>query len=327
MSARVDPLDKTSKITEANGTPSPFLIRQWQNLLRLVRDTAAAAAAALAAQTTANEVQSRVITAGVGLDGGGNLSGNITIDLGNTSVIPGTYGDSTHVSQLTVDAQGRLTFAGNVAISFPTGDINPFSDGGITKPTAAAFTIADDTTTNHGTGAKADLVSRGVQFTHTQSGTPISSQTLFYKAAVSSTLVSCIAYVMPNFNDRASNWFYGLACRDNTGKIHAFGLRNTGASSLFTDFRYTTVSAVSTTVNQTGGNFCMGRPVWMKLELSGGNFVFSISLDGEVYTAVETISATTFIGSTLNDVGIFVVNNMGSAGSILRLDCFSFTHS
>lgn len=121
MSTRVDPLDKTSKITEANGTPSPFLIRQWQSLLRLVRDTAAAAAAALAAQTTANEVQSRVITAGVGLDGGGNLSGNITIDLGNTSVTPGTYGDSTHVSQLTVDAQGRLTFAGNVAIAGSSG--------------------------------------------------------------------------------------------------------------------------------------------------------------------------------------------------------------
>lgn len=33
----------------------------------------------------------------------------------NTAVTPGTYGDSTHVGQFTVEADGRLTFAGNVA--------------------------------------------------------------------------------------------------------------------------------------------------------------------------------------------------------------------
>jgi len=39
------------------------------------------------------------------------------ITLANTAVAPATYGDSTHVGQFTVDQQGRLTFAANVAIS------------------------------------------------------------------------------------------------------------------------------------------------------------------------------------------------------------------
>lgn len=37
--------------------------------------------------------------------------------LNNTGVVPGTYGDDTHVAQFTVQADGRLTFAGLVPIS------------------------------------------------------------------------------------------------------------------------------------------------------------------------------------------------------------------
>lgn len=39
--------------------------------------------------------------------------------LTNTGVTVGTYGDATNVGQFTVGADGRLTFAQNVAISFP----------------------------------------------------------------------------------------------------------------------------------------------------------------------------------------------------------------
>jgi len=39
------------------------------------------------------------------------------VNLTDTAVTPGTYGDSTHVSRITVDQQGRLTAASSVAIA------------------------------------------------------------------------------------------------------------------------------------------------------------------------------------------------------------------
>ena len=52
------------------------------------------------------------------LSGGTGISySSGTIDLDNTAVTAGTYGDSTNIPQFTVDAQGRITAASNIAIS------------------------------------------------------------------------------------------------------------------------------------------------------------------------------------------------------------------
>jgi hypothetical protein len=59
------------------------------------------------------------ITAGTGLSGGGTIESTRTINLANTAVTPTTYGDATHVGQFAVDAQGRLTAAAPIAITFP----------------------------------------------------------------------------------------------------------------------------------------------------------------------------------------------------------------
>lgn len=83
----------------------------------LVYDAALNAAAGgffLIGQTlTAN----RQVIAGTGLTGGGTLSaGDVTITLPNTGSAA-TTGDSTHVAQITTDAQGRITTATAVAIN------------------------------------------------------------------------------------------------------------------------------------------------------------------------------------------------------------------
>ncbi len=52
--------------------------------------------------------QTRQITAGTGLSGGGNLSSDVTLSLPNVGT-PGSYGTSTAVPAVTTDAQGRIT--------------------------------------------------------------------------------------------------------------------------------------------------------------------------------------------------------------------------
>jgi len=63
------------------------------------------------------------VLAGTGMSGGGALTGNVTLNLANTAVAAGSYGTANTVSQITVDAQGRITSAANVAISIASANV------------------------------------------------------------------------------------------------------------------------------------------------------------------------------------------------------------
>ena len=62
------------------------------------------------------------VATGTGLSGG-PITTTGTISLANTAVTPGTYGSASEVSQVTVDAQGRITSASNVIISISTANV------------------------------------------------------------------------------------------------------------------------------------------------------------------------------------------------------------
>ncbi|MFV3126128.1 hypothetical protein [Niveispirillum sp. KHB5.9] len=59
----------------------------------------------------------RQISTGTGLTGGGTLAADRTLALADTAVAAGSYGSATQVAAYTVDAQGRLTAAGNVTVT------------------------------------------------------------------------------------------------------------------------------------------------------------------------------------------------------------------
>lgn len=127
-------IDQQGRITSASNVPLSGTV------LSVNGQTGAVVLNASNVGAVANTVE---IIAGVGLDGGGNLTANVTIDLSNTAVVAGTYGDSSNVSQITVDAQGRITSANNVAIVASVPD--PLS---VNDFTAANVTINNSLTAN-----------------------------------------------------------------------------------------------------------------------------------------------------------------------------------
>jgi len=89
------------------------------------------------------------VTAGTGLTGGGN-SGAVTLTLANTAVSAGSYGGAGTVGTFTVDAQGRLTAAGNTTISVTASQISDRATNLVTGLTGTANEI---TVSNSGVGA------------------------------------------------------------------------------------------------------------------------------------------------------------------------------
>jgi hypothetical protein len=98
------------------------------------------------------------VIAGTGISGGGALTGNVTINLANTAVTAGTYGTATQVSQVTVDTQGRITSASNVAIAIANSAVSGLGTMSIQNANSVTITGGDVT---------ANVTSANVNFTGT----------------------------------------------------------------------------------------------------------------------------------------------------------------
>lgn len=138
----------------------------------------------------------RSIATGTGLSGGGDLSADRTIILANTAVTPAAYGSTTAVATFTVDAQGRLTAAGNAAISV-TGALGytPANKAGDTFSGAVnvsgAFNVSVGTTAPGGVTSTEGGAAKAPFKLFRDSGSPLASDLLMSLsfAGRSSTLV------------------------------------------------------------------------------------------------------------------------------------------
>lgn len=100
------------------GTPSAPTASSGTNTTQLA--TTAFVTSAVSTGTTGLVNESRTITAGTGLSGGGSLAADRTISLANTAVTAGSYGSSSAIPVITVNAQGQLTSASTASVTIPT---------------------------------------------------------------------------------------------------------------------------------------------------------------------------------------------------------------
>jgi hypothetical protein len=144
------PLNANSPIVDpSSGKPKPPFILLINQLLKGSVANAAAIAqqaldAAKAATAAVAALKKTKIVAGVGLDGGGPISADVTLNLEDTAVTPDTYGDGTHVPQITVDQQGRITGVVDIVITGGGG-----GGGGGTPPTLRGTDIVDVNNANN----------------------------------------------------------------------------------------------------------------------------------------------------------------------------------
>ncbi len=101
---------------------------------------------------------------GVGLTTTGSATRNMTIDLDNTAVTPGSYGTASSVGSFTVDAQGRIIAASNSSISINASAITAGTGSvSFTSATSNAISLDSGTTggINIGTGANSKTITIG----------------------------------------------------------------------------------------------------------------------------------------------------------------------
>jgi len=99
------------------------------------------------------------ITGGTGLTSVASATDTLTLNLDSTAVTAGSYGNASTVGTFTVDAQGRLTAAGNSSISIASSQIN---DKSTTLVTSITGTTNEITVSGTGSGPYTGAITIGL---------------------------------------------------------------------------------------------------------------------------------------------------------------------
>jgi phage-related tail fiber protein len=108
------------------------------------------------------------VSAGTGLTGGGDLTASRTLSLANTAVVAGVYGSGTAVPVVTVDAQGRITNAGNNSIAIPASQVTDFAEAVDDRVAALVVAGAGVTATYNDVANTLTVASTITQYTDEQ---------------------------------------------------------------------------------------------------------------------------------------------------------------
>lgn len=245
------------------------------------------------------------VIAGVGMSGGGALTGNVTIDLGNTSVVANTYGSSTEVAQFTVDAQGRITSATNVAISTGgSGTVTNVATGtGLTGgPITTTGTISLDNT----------AVTAGIY----GDGSNVSQVTIDAQGRITNAVNVAISISTANVSGLGT-----MATQDaNAVAITGGTFANANITSVVATFPNSYLSNSAVTIGNVSVSLGSTETTFGNLVLQNANITSVASTFPNSYLSNSTTTlgnATLTLGSTTTSVGNLTLTNVTvSSGSV-----------
>lgn len=273
------------------------------------------------------------INTGTGLTGG-PITTTGTISLANTAVTAATYGSANTVSQITIDAQGRITNASNVTISIPSSQItglgtmatqnsnNITVTGGTINGVAIGQTTAGDGKFDILTAnvSRLGAASSNASISSSSSTGAYSYGTLTYSdiglvATYSNSANNAVQVVVQN-SSNAANASTDFVVTNDTGTAYAdFGINSSGLVGSGKFYTANTAYVYSGSIDMYVGtltnnavHFVANNSTTDAMVLNGNNTVTINTL------AQSTSSNATFATASLPLVpaGYLIVNNNGT---------------
>ena len=285
MAGKFQPLNQDFAIVKANGLPTEYFIR-WAQQRQIDITTA----------VTFGDLAAINVIAGVGLTGGGPIDADVTVDLEDTGVAPGTYGDATHVPRIVIDPQGRITSATDVAISGGGGSTG---EAPLVAPALAAYTWL-----NQGTASAVDN-GNGISLLAPSAG---STQVRALYKAIAAGDFDVKIRIKGTTNGLATPAF-GMLCQNAaSGKLLLMAYEPSANNLYFQ--RWNSVTSFNSQVSVRGVFPAFN---WFRVTRVGTTIEYWLSSDGLDWRSIGTDAEGTFSG-TIDRIGFSAnINNTSEA--------------